>query len=117
MYKEIEKSILNKINKKHFTFKDEIIKEVAKNIDTSIYKYYEDNYFRRSVTSAEKIVEFEFGRSIKMICNDNELAFAMSNKAMKEVFHLKNNKKIIFDNEYFETMKKFKEVQNGYIKK
>lgn len=52
-----------------------------------------------------------------MICNDNELAFAMSNKAMKEVFNLKNNKKIIFDNEYFEMINKFKEVQNGHIKK
>lgn len=52
-----------------------------------------------------------------MICKDNKLAFAMSNKAMKEVFNLKNNKKIIFDNEYFEMINKFKEVRNGYIKK
>lgn len=114
---EIEKVVLEMIKRKHFTFKDEVVKKVAKSIDTTIYKHYEENYFKRKTTSAEKIAEFEYGRSIQMICNSNDLESSMSNKYMKIIFNLKNNKKLIYDKEYYEKQKEILEVKDAYFNK
>ncbi len=114
---EIEKAVLEKIKRKHFTFKDEIIREVSKSIDTTIYRYYEENYFKSKTTSAEKIAQFELGRSIQMICNSNDLGYAMSNKYMKRIFNLKNNKKLIYDKGYYEEQKEILEVTDAYFNK
>ena len=114
---KIEKVILEMIKRKHFTFKDEIVNEVAKSIDTTIYKHYEENYFKGKTTSTEKIAGFEYGRSIKMICANNELGYTMSNKYMKRIFNLKNNKKLIYNKKYFEKQKEKLEVTDAYFNK
>lgn len=115
VFSKTEEVILENIAKKHFTFKDEVIKEVAKSIDSDIYKNYEENYFRRNVRSAEQIAEFEFGRSVQIICNKHELEYKMSDKYMRKMFKLRNNKKLIYDKEYYKKQKEILEVTDGYF--
>ncbi len=117
VFDETEKIILKNIAKKQFTFKDEVIKEVAKSIDDTIYKYYEENYFRRNARSVEQIAEFEFGRSVQIICNKHELSYKMSDKYMRKMFNLRNNKKLIYDKEYYKKQKEILEVTNEYFNK
>ena len=117
VFDETEKIILKNIAKKQFTFKDEVIKEGAKSIDDTIYKYYEENYFRRNARSVEQIAEFEFGRSVQIICNKHELSYKMSDKYMRKMFNLRNNKKLIYDKEYYKKQKEILEVTNEYFNK
>lgn len=117
VFDETEEVILKNIAKKHFTFKDEVVKEVAKSINSDIYKHYETNYFRRNVKSAEQIAEFEFGRSVQIICNKHELGYKLSDKYMRKMFKLRNNKKLIYDKEYYKKQKEILEVTNEYFNK
>ena len=117
VFDETEKIILKNIAQKHFTFKDEVVKEVAKSIDSTIYKHYEENYFRRNVRSAEQIAEFEFGRSVQIICNKHELGYKLSDKYMRKMFNLRNNKKLIYDKEFYGKQKEILEVTNAFFNK
>ena len=117
VFDETEKIILKNIAQKHFTFKDEVVKEVAKSINSDIYKHYETNYFRRNVKSAEQIAEFEFGRSVQIICNKHELGYKLSDKYMRKMFNLRNNKKLIYDKEFYGKQKEILEVTNAFFNK
>ena len=115
VFNKTEEIILKNIAKKHFTFKGEVIKEVTKSIDSSIYKHYEENYFRRNVRSAEQIAEFEFGGSVQIICNKHELGYKMSDKYMRKMFNLRNNKKLIYDKDCYKKQKEILEVTDAYF--
>lgn len=101
VYEQIENIILTQLRKKHFTYKDEVLKFVK--IDTEIYRHYEEVYPKvRFYNSRRIIAEFEYQRSVKIICNTHNIGYAMTNKKMKELFGLKNNKKILYDKAYVE---------------
>lgn len=102
VYNQIQKILLRKLKEKHFTYKEEIINEV--DIDPLIYKHYESSY-RAKFNTIQAVAEFEFGRSIQIICNEFDIGYAISNKYMKAIFGLKSNKKILFDKNYFQEKK------------
>lgn len=104
VFNEIELVLLEQLKKKHYSYKEEIINYVA--IDTDTYRHYEEAYKTRRFDNRKAIAEFEFGRSIQIICNKHDLGYAMSNKKMKVIFGLKKNKKIIYDKAYFSEMEK-----------
>ena len=102
VYNQIQEILLRKLEKKHFTYKEEIINEV--DIDPLIYRHYECSY-KAKFNTVQAVAEFEFGRSIQIICNEFDIGYAISDKYMKAIFGLKKNKKILFDKNYFQEKK------------
>ena len=102
VYNQIQKILLRKLKEKHFAYKEEIINEV--DIDPLIYRHYESLY-KAKFNTVQAVAEFEFGRSIQIICNEFDIGYAISNKYMKVIFGLKSNKKILFDKNYFQEKK------------
>lgn len=102
VYNQIQKILLRKLKEKHFAYKEEIINEV--DIDPLIYRHYESSY-KAKFNTVQAVAEFEFGRSIQIICNEFDIGYAISNKYMKAIFGLKSNKKILFDKNYFQEKK------------
>lgn len=102
VYNQIQEILLRKLEKKHFTYKEEIINEV--DIDPLIYRHYECSY-KAKFNTVQAVAEFEFGRSIQIIRNEFDIGYAISDKYMKAIFGLKKNKKILFDKNYFQEKK------------
>ena len=90
VYNQIQEILLRKLEKKHFTYKEEIINEV--DIDPLIYRHYECSY-KAKFNTVQAVAEFEFGRSIQIICNEFDIGYAISDKYMKAIFGLKKIKK------------------------
>lgn len=98
LFMQIEGIVLKILEEKHFTYKEEVLSYLQ--IDTDIYRHHEEIYKKSRMTSAEKIANFEFGRSIHIICNKYNIGYAMATKDLKAIFGLKKNKKILYDKEY-----------------
>ncbi len=98
VFEQIKDIIMSELLIKHYTYKNEILKNVKIDMDT--YRHYEKVYRKSRITNEWKIAEFEFGRSIQIICNRYNLGYSMSNKKMNKLFGLKQNKKIIYDKDY-----------------
>lgn len=105
LYQQIEDVALKMLEQKHFTFKQEIIANIK--IDITVYKHYEIIYPKvKFKDSKQAVVEFEYGRSIKMICNNRDIECCMSNKELNGIFGLKSNKQILYDKDYVENWRK-----------
>lgn len=102
VFEQIEDIVNAKIFIKHYTYKNDVLKSVK--IDTDTYRHYEEIYKKARITSAWKVAEFEYGRSIQIICNKHNLGYSMSNKKMKEIFRLEQNRKIIYDKNYVDNV-------------
>lgn len=103
VFNQIQDIIITKLLTKHFTYKDEVLKNVK--IDTDIYRHYEEIYPKAKITSEWKVAEFEYRRSIQIICNKCNFGHSMSNKELNKLFDLKQNKKIIYDKNYVKNSK------------
>ncbi len=100
VFNQIQDIVMTKLLIKHFTYKDEVLRNIQ--IDTNIYRHYEEIYPKAKITSKWKVAEFEYKRSIQIICNKCNLEHSMSNKELNKLFDLKQNKKIIYDKNYVE---------------
>lgn len=103
VFNQIQNIVIEKLSTKHYTYKNDILKSVK--IDSYIYEQYEELYKKAQITSKWKVAEFEYRRSIQIICNKCDFGYSMSNKELNKLFGLRQNKKIIYDKEYVENSK------------
>lgn len=94
---EVEKFILEDIEKNSYTTKKRVLDGVVINYDKNFSKEYG---FIKETESPKAIIKREFDRSIKGIVERNELKYRKANKELKETFKLDSYKWIIFHSNF-----------------